>query len=379
MIPKKKNDRKPVSRKQTDVVPQSSEGSDLQSALIKALLEEPVNETSDQEETKRAGNKDDRSKMWQQTTTPSSTSLSSKRRKSLKTIEDRWAANSEEGVKVAGHKILWAVGIILGVLLLGCLGLVFRFFITDRVEPENYAIPQQMVESEDTKKRTLAIQIQEATRIIEQYLYAENLDEKCIYIYKAESFRSIIDEYYEKEPWKPFTDISITGIHPIIFDSKEYWQVSLYDAIDGQSFYYLRKDEKGDLLVDWKADVVYQKNDISSFISTKSKEPQLFRCIIDLNKNRSVYNWEFTEDKYFSLKVEIPDRDDYVWGYMKKNSEVSKKMEQLRREAIINQGLQKSLHKFIVTVKFLKDTSLENNQHVSIENVIANSWVNTEE
>jgi len=132
------------------------------------------------------------------------------------------------------------------------------------------------------------------------------------------------------------------------------------------------------LLVDWKADVIFQENSIDSFVSTKSETPTLFRCNIEIDNN-SVYNWGFTDKEYDPVKIIIPNSDYYFWGYIKKNSAVSDRLSVLRKEALINHALANATNNFIIKIKFLKDTPIENTQYVLIDEIITNSWINTEE
>ena len=75
----------------------------------------------------------------------------------------------------------------------------------------------------------------------------------------------------------------------------------------------------------------------------------------------------------------MPDSDQYLWGYIEKESKVSDKISELRKEAIINHGIKDTLNQFTIRIKFLEGTAIENSQYVLIDDVISNSWLNTEE
>ena len=372
-IPTKKNNKKPVPRK-SKVVNQPA--TDNLETLVNALREEKVNETSEnkvQERDKAKYHKNDRSKMWQKETNVAP--LQQKRR-SRKTLEDRWTKPREKGT-IKAYKYLWVIGVIIGLVSIIGFWTLFRS-ITDQKKSEIHITAQNVIESNEIKKSTLDIHLQEVSEIINQYLLAATIEEKSQYIYRYEDFKTHIDSFYEKVDLEPESDFSLKTIQPLILNSQEYWKASVNHASGEKSSYYLRKNDQGSWLVDWKSGVVFQENDINSFIVSKSNEPQLFRCYLEIG-NHLVYNWEFTDENYYSVKIVMPDSDQYLWGYIEKESKVSDKISELRKEAIINHGIKDTLNQFTIRIKFLEGTAIENSQYVLIDDVISNSWLNTEE
>ena len=224
----------------------------------------------------------------------------------------------------------------------------------------------------------MSTKIKEITKIIEDYLSAETVDEKCRHIYKADEYRSEIESYYQQHGGlKEINDFKIGGIKPVLFDSKEYWQVVITREQD--KIIYLRNSPNNSFKVDWKADVVFQANDIASFIDSNTEEPTMFRFNIKISAERPVYNWGFTEDEYFSVNLSVPGTDKYLWGYVKKGSELHERFLRLNRETESFQFASSSKSESILKIRFLKDSPTENKQYVLIDDIISSSWVNTKE
>lgn len=383
-IPVKKNDRKPVSRKKQAVEESNVAIEGIEKVLIVALSKNPetdsqaIEDQSAPASKKQPSYKADRSKMWQQEIKTKALELKPRCR-SRKSLEDKWSAPTKKNEQAGGHKILYSVCTILGLMILLGLWFTFQSLANSTNDKRELAFSEQGT-LKTVDKISLGTQIKEITKIIEDYLSAETVDEKCRHIYKADEYRSEIESYYQQHGGlKAINDFKIDGIKPVLFDSKEYWQVVISNTRELHKIIYLRNSSNKSFKVDWKADVVFQANDIASFIASNTEEPTMFRFNIEISVVRPVYNWGFTEDKYFSVNLSVPGTDKYLWGYVKKGSELHERFLRLNRETESYRFASSSKSESILKIRFLKDSPTENKQYVLIDEIISSSWVNIKE
>jgi len=381
-IPVKKNDRKPVSGRKKTVKKTNTTIDGIEKDLIEALTKDPemgsqaIEGQSAPVSKKQPSYKTDRSNMWQQKTKTKALELKPKRR-SRKSLEDKWSAPIEKNEQAGGNKILYSVCTILGLMILLGLWFTFQSLANSTNDKRERTLSEQGT-LKTVDEVSLSTKIKEITKIIEDYLSAETVDEKCRHIYKADEYRSEIESYYQQHGGlKEINDFKIGGIKPVLFDSKEYWQVVITREQD--KIIYLRNSPNNSFKVDWKADVVFQANDIASFIDSNTEEPTMFRFNIKISAKRPVYNWGFTEDEYFSVNLSVPGTDKYLWGYVKKGSELHERFLRLNRETESFRFASSSKSESILKIKFLKDSPTENKQYVLIDDIISSSWVNTKE
>jgi len=378
-IPKKKNNRKPVSRKNPSSKKETFDNAELQRAIVQALMGDEKEENNIPKEVKLKSYSPiaDRSKMWQQEQPKETISSSiNKRSRKSKTVEDKWSSSRNKTTEVVDNKPLWIASILL-VLLLICGGsFAFKLFLSNN--DQNSTSGQTSIES--VSKAALANKVEVISEALNNYLTATSIDEKCKNIYKAEEFKSEIEAYYQKNELKVLEDFEISKVQPVLFDRKEYWEVIVVDKNKKQLLYYIRTDENELVKVDWKADVVFQKNDIQSFIESRSTNPHIFRVYFDSSVIHPVYAWGFTEEEYMFVSLNIPNTENHLWGYIKRDSEISDTLERLQKDTSDFKIRSKDgLKKFLIEMRFMEDSDAENNQAVMIDRIISNSWVNTEE
>ena len=336
-----------------------------------------------------------------------------------KTVEETWEQKEEDiDAIIKGKSTVILRIFIVFIIIAGGWGL-WSLYHTQRNNDGELAALKDSLDKKVKQKLSLEKEIVIASEMIEQYLRASSISEKCKYIYQAELFKNDIESYYKNnQGLNPISDFKIKGILPVTLNGEELLEVVIkYEDLIGEKFrsYYIRRDPAGEYKIDWKADVIFQDSDVIAFQKSRSRKATSFKfevkrislmktyewafknldftvhalktpfdenIIWGLQSRHEIgmYNWGFSDREYNVFRLDIPNSSIVFWGYVKKGSAVEQEMFRCIEEDIRMRILSNSIkHEFILKVRFLEDSPTENNQYVLIDGVVSRKWVNTEE
>jgi hypothetical protein len=336
-----------------------------------------------------------------------------------KTVEETWGQKDGKVDAFTKGKSTAILRIFIAfIIIAGGWGL-WSLYHTQRNNEDELAALKDSLDKKVKQKLTLEKEIVIASEMIEQYLRASSISEKCKYIYQAELFKNDIESYYKSnQGLNSISDFKIKGILPVTLNGEELLEVVIkYEDLIGEKYrsYYVRRDSAGEYKIDWKADVIFQDNDVIAFQKSRSSKATSFKfevkrislmktydwafknldftahaletpfdenIIWGLQSRHEIgmYNWGFSDKEYNVFRLDIPDSPIVFWGYVKKGSTVEQEMFRCIEEDIRMRILSHNIkHEFILKVRFLEDSPAENSQYVLIEELEATKWVNTEE
>lgn len=121
-------------------------------------------------------------------------------------------------------------------------------------------------------------------------------------------------------------------------------------------------DSPGDMRIDWEAWVGWSEMPWDEFSATKPEEGMVFRVHVS---EVDYYNFDFTDDsKWQSYRLESPDREDALYGYVLK-------------ESPLNQGLRPGADikstPMMLSLKF--PAGAATGDQVEIERIVSEGWV----
>ncbi|MEO1857421.1 MAG: hypothetical protein ABGY95_08685 [Rubritalea sp.] len=181
---------------------------------------------------------------------------------------------------------------------------------------------------------------------IAAYLAATTIEEKAQFVRDPERVIPLMEQYYKKFPMEPEQIRSRFMESAVMEKGGVLWRVRARDKNTHGSLHLLVETrDDGVSLVDWETDVIYQPSDWSTFKSTKSIEPHVFRALVQIAQLDGFHGFEFAEyNKFRCFKVTLIGSDDYLWAYTEIGSPEDDKMVKLitsggRRNINIKQPL----------------------------------------
>lgn len=336
----------------------------------------------------------------------------------LKTIEETWGDSVDEmPTKIKGKTGYLIIIFFLVIIIVAGWSLLNSFY-DQSADDASLAKINNEFEKNETQQYSIKDEIKIASKLIDHYLKASTANEKSKYIYQAGVFKHDIQAYYEKNQLAPILNYHINGVLPITINGEEILEVVIKkkdEISETIRSYYVRQDIDGLYKIDWKADVNFQDNNIIDFKESRSKTATSFKfevkrisyiktfdwafknpdfTMLDLKAPYSdqifwglesryqfgAYNWGFKDTEYSVFRLNIPNSNLVFWGYLKKGSPEEEKLYRLIEENLKMRVLHHQInHEFILKVRFLEDSPIENDQYIFIEDIISQRWINTDE
>lgn len=256
--------------------------------------------------------------------------------------------------------------LIAGVLLFAAI--VSGVLVLMRTEAPVVVIPEKSPNPEVPKVTELVTSAPEsalsilslAEPLAKQFLEAKTVDDLLPIVRNPEAASVRMKDFYAREKIQPaglvkfnstdgvVTKDNQTSVHVMTRDQGEK-QISFVKTPDG-------------LKVDWESWVGWSEIPWDKFLSTKPTTGHLFRVVLS---KVDYYNFDFSdESKWLSYRLESPDLEHGLYGYVKRDSESDKA---IRLNADQNAVL------FTLSLKFPLES--KSNSQVEIEKVVSEGWV----
>jgi len=199
-----------------------------------------------------------------------------------------------------------------------------------KAQPEIKAAHEvKQVILENSQKETIQVQqvLQKMEDCARNYLAADSLESLLPYVRHPERVKPLMEAYYQTHPIKPeeferFNRIRSMGLAGLSF---VYTDTLL---TNGKSHKILLEElEDGSFVVDWESDVCYQPMKWEEYIKNRPPEAVDMRVKITID---NFYAYEFkNESDLQCFKIKTRDSNEYLFGYLKKGTEVANDIQRI--------------------------------------------------
>ncbi len=216
--------------------------------------------------------------------------------------EDGWGELEEN---TPGRRALM---ILLGVLVLAFVsGAVWSL-----VKIRSNAGQSEVVAMTGTQEMRSELRLREEA--VERYLSSESVEERALYVRDVGRVLPLMREYYQLRPVIP----EVLSNRFVFYKAESLGEKMWLAKIDGRGYLYIEKQDNGEYLVDWEADVAYQVNDWGRFIANKTSQAVEFRVNVEYAQLNGVHAFEFSKyNTYRCFRITVPGEEQYLWGYTK--------------------------------------------------------------
>lgn len=297
----------------------------------------------------------------------------------MPTIEEQWVLD-----EIDSSKISWVKRFIVAGILLAASAGIWAFF---NLNKEEVAIEERALEIKELAQKSAQSDAEYnrdqemLLECVKSYVEAPSIEERAkICRNPKETLRRMTDYYNSELTFDTYQFESILTSSEVTVQGNLVTVVAVNvttqngEAVNEPISLLLEKQEDGSYRADWETAVVYQPNDWSTFISTKSDKPSIFRVEAKERINYGPYLFHFSDDEeYQAYRINIRgNAEKYLLGYAKKDSAADKKMKELVLSEEDTNKNSKITAPMILKLAFPKDAQSE--QCVEIIEVVSESW-----
>ena len=203
-------------------------------------------------------------------------------------------------------------------------------------------------------------EIEEAKAAAKEFLLAPDLESLAPLIRDSERVMPLVQKYYANTPYQPaeIREKPFEGSTNEKFEDLVSFKVTMKDF--SEKLIAVEMTFEGPK-VDWESWVVYCDMPWDQFITAKSQETNKVR--VKITKD-TYYNFDYQDDeKWQCFRLQYPDSDDILFGYLPATSESLSQLPQDIGEA----------NKIQVTIRFPENPKAAN--QVLISEPIADGWI----
>lgn len=298
--------------------------------------------------------------------TPKSPMNLRRRKKPRSGEEHSWEQAPHSSRMTRGEKrkmqmMLFAGGLLFAVMIAGVL--MSTLTRPPPVIPEVGKPVEKMttaVEVTPSAQRSEASILMEAELLVKKFLEASTVDEVLGTVRNPGVAEARMREFY------PGGKIEPVGLSKFNSDSGMVMKGKLVSVVvitrnQGEKLLGLVDTPQG-LKIDWESWAGWLELPWEKFLSTKPSTAHVFRVILS---SVDYYNFGFSDDsKWRSYRLESPDKEHGIYGYVERGSELDK---QLRPDA------DESDIMLTLALKFPLDS--QSNSQVEIERFVCEGWV----
>ena len=223
------------------------------------------------------------------------------------------------------------------------------------------------------KKRTRAISWEQFPPRLRGYTSAATIEEKLPFVRQPERVEPLMRKYYQTHALVPEEGAELLSQFPLPLESSSF-VVLTASFTDGPNRIFLAEattDLK--IAIDWESDVCYQPVEIADYIAEKPTDPVDLRVFAQPD---NFYVFEFSDsEKYQCLKLTFRDNDEFLFGYVERNTPVNERLKSHFQK--VRQAGSTQAEPLFLKVRFLEDSKAE--RGVLIEEFISARWANIDE
>lgn len=206
------------------------------------------------------------------------------------------------------------------------------------------------------------------TEALLKYSSAETIEEKLAVVRDRERVEPLMRDYYSKHKLEPVSGISLTSQYTLPIESRSF--VVLTGSLPNglEKVFLAEVDNEQKVSIDWESDVCFQPVEIKDFIESRDTTPTDLRVFA---KPDNFYVYEFADsEKYQCLKLTFRDSDEYLFGYIERDSKDAARLFNQFKAARSNGSNRPE--PLLITVRYMEDGKSE--RGVLIEKYIAPRW-----
>jgi len=283
-------------------------------------------------------------------------------------VEQAWGSEHEKRPTLPWLRIsifsLLAVALIIG-------GLGFYYRPEEKPKPITHTklgsadSSNAHVETEATEADAMEM-VKKMETSVRRYCAAQTVEERLKYVRQPERVKILMQARYP-DGKVPVWNIRNIQLDPLTMENRaDFWRASVETLPEGTKKFILELPEKGNALIDWEVDVLYQSYDWDRFAhEPPNGESHEFRVQLVPGV---LFSHEFSDErKWRCFVLSAPDSDAPLFGYCEIDSPCDRRiMDILRRN---NNQL---VH---LILQLNRPTGTLSPQGAIIESVISESWI----
>lgn len=200
-------------------------------------------------------------------------------------------------------------------------------------------------------------------KVVSEFCNAPTYRELMGVIRDPERVGPIIRDYYTTggNNWVPIS--AGEAPDPTAFETDKNWTAFKLPLPDFRSRSMAVEETPKGFKVDWESFVAYSEMPWDKLRETKPKSPVLIRAIV---RRSNYFNFDFpSEDSHRCFQIYDEARDNVIYGYIQRSTEVDKKIDEIMLGAI-------DVHAILRVAYPQKSTA---NNQVNITEVVAKGWI----
>jgi len=200
-------------------------------------------------------------------------------------------------------------------------------------------------------------------KVVGRYFAATKPEDFRGVIRHEERVMPLVESYYKNHEFTPKEFQVISEFRIVALENKPFLAMAV-NFKDGSTRPALIEDGPHGLKVDWETERSYQPVDLEEFIRERPGESVELRTWVSLDR---FYAYEFSDElKYHSFRLGFQNFDDYLFGYVERDSELARRM----RKAF--GGGAGGRHPMILRLRFPEGSRAP--KSVIIEDLISSIW-----
>lgn len=200
-------------------------------------------------------------------------------------------------------------------------------------------------------------------KVLDDYLKARSIEERMKCIRAPFQVKPKMVEWYAKHGEGPVERYEVEGSALRVLHGKSFviLDVNVRPANRLRTLVLERLSDE-DYKVDWEIASEYQPLNWADFRATKPKAPQAFRVAL---RPGDFYNWSFQEKADECWEITHPgDKDLLLFGYVPRDSEISRKLHSLREREFLD-----------ATVELSYPENPRDDTQVRLSKIVSPSWI----
>lgn len=234
----------------------------------------------------------------------------------------------------------WTI-LILFLLVFGAAGwaLVGSFqpkkIVTAISAPSEAKLKVKRKEAVDLLQDLTLVDLDESRKVVRKFLEADGVAAKAAFVRMPEKVRPLMEQWYITHPSSPLSSEDTNLSRKAIVENSIFIFLGVTVGKDEPILRYFTVEQipnadpekQATYLVDWETSVGYQPMELRDYQVKQPKEPMLFRVNV---KPDTYFNYGFDDkEQWLCYKLTYPgDPDFFLYGYIKKGTELAADMEQ---------------------------------------------------
>jgi hypothetical protein len=233
---------------------------------------------------------------------------------------------------------------------------------TSKAEPK--PVSTDSLTAEDLPAEIREEEIQNGDAVMSQFWNTSSWSEKGSFVHDPSRVSPLMQRYYEadQKPEIAHGALGKVGFYRMggsLIQHRIYAKPGAIDVLE----LALRRQAKGNYVLDWESYVGASEMDWEEFTKTKPTKPVLFRVYASVS---DYYNFRYSDaNLYLCVRLVRPDREATIYAYCERNGPVARSLA----------GIISSSNSVPVTVKISYRPDAESAECVNLDALVAGRWL----